>query len=104
MVDRIESPSAAADTTADDSAARDDIRRQLQARRDFWSHLFVFGVFNTAVVLIWLITSSGYFWPMWLIGAWGVGVVMHGWDVFVRKAVTDDDIDAEIRRRVARGD
>jgi 2TM domain len=81
---------------------RELVRQQLQARRDFWSHAFVYAVSNTAIVLICAITASGYFWPMWLIGIWGVGLIMHAWDVFVRKAVTEDDVDQALRKRQSR--
>jgi len=30
-------------------------------------------------------------------GAWGIGLVMHAWDVFLRRPVTEADIDAELR-------
>jgi hypothetical protein len=88
--------------TQADATERAAVRQQLQARRDFGSHVFVYIVFNSAVVLIWAITGSGYFWPAWIIGVWGVGLVMHGWDAFVRKAVTEDDVDEAMRKRSSR--
>jgi hypothetical protein len=88
--------------TEPESSERAVVRQQLQARRDFASHLFVFFVVNTAVVLIWAITGSGYFWPAWLIGLWAIGVVMHGWDAFIRRPVTEDDVDAVLRKHGSR--
>jgi fatty acid desaturase len=86
--------------TEPDERAR--VRKQLEARRELASHVFVFVVVNTAVVVIWAITGSGYFWPAWLIGLWGVGLVMHTWDVFIRRQVTDEDVDEAMRRRQSR--
>ncbi len=43
-------------------------------------------------------TGRGYFWPIWVMAGWGVGLVMHGYDVYFRRPITDADIDAEMRR------
>ena len=88
--------------TRAEATERAAVRQRLQTRRDFWSHVFVYIVFNTAVVLIWVITGSGYFWPAWLIGLWGVGLVMHGWDAFGRKTVTEDEVDEAMRKHPSR--
>ena len=75
-----------------------EARAQVTRRRDFGSHLVAFVVFNSAAVLIWALTGAGYFWPAWLIGLWGVGLVLHAWDTFVRRPVTEADVEAELRR------
>jgi hypothetical protein len=91
-------------TTArgDDEAAvlteREAARRRVQARRDFGGHLAAYVVINTFLVLVWAITGAGYFWPVWVIAAWGIGLVLHAWDVFLRRPVTEADIDAELHR------
>ena len=81
-----------------ESPERAFVRQRLQARRDFAAHVFVFVVVNTAVVLIWAITGAGYFWPAWLIGLWAVGLIMHGWDAFIRRPVTEEDVDEAMRK------
>ena len=43
-------------------------------------------------------TGAGYFWPAWVLGCWGAGLVLHAWEAFVRRPITDSDIDAELRR------
>jgi hypothetical protein len=75
-----------------------EARKRVTDRRDFGSHLVVYLVFNSFLVLIWAITGGGYFWPIWLIAPWGVGIVMHGWEAYIRRPVTDADIEAELRR------
>jgi hypothetical protein len=77
---------------------RDAARRRVQARRDFTSHLVAYVVINAFLVGVWAITGAGYFWPIWVIGGWGIGLVLHAWDVFLRRPVTDADIDDELRR------
>ena len=41
----------------------------------------------------------GYFWPAWVIGCWGIGLVLHAWETFLRRPITDADVDNEIGRQ-----
>jgi len=82
---------------------RERARRQIQARRDFGAHLVSYLVVNGFLVAIWALTGGGYFWPAWVMGAWGIGLVLHAWDVFLRHPVSEADIDRELRRRGRRG-
>jgi 2TM domain len=77
---------------------REAAGRRLQARRDFGTHLVSYLVVNAFLVGIWAFTGAGYFWPIWVIGGWGIGLVLHAWDVFWRRPLTEADIDAELRR------
>ena len=74
-------------------------RQRVQARRDFVSHVVAYVVVNTFLVLAWAFTGGGYFWPVWILGPWGAGLVLHAWDTYLRRPVTDADIDAELRHR-----
>ena len=77
---------------------RERARRRVQDRRDFSTHLVAFVVVNSFLVLLWAITGAGYFWPVWVMVPWGIGIVLHAWEVFFRRPVTEADIDAELRR------
>jgi len=77
---------------------RDAARQRVQARRDFGSHAVAYVVINAFLVVVWAVTGAGYFWPVWVLGGWGIGLVLHGWDVFLRRPVTEADVDAELRR------
>ena len=74
----------------------------MQANRDFSSHLVSYVVVNAFLVGLWALTGAGYFWPAWIIGLWGIGLVLHAWDVFLRRPLTEADIDAELQRRKTR--
>jgi hypothetical protein len=76
-------------------------RKRLIDRRDFVSHLIAYAVVNGFVVFVWAITGAGYFWPAWLIGLWGIGLVLHGIDTFFRRPITEDDVDEELHRHVS---
>lgn len=74
-------------------------RQRVQAKRDFGSHMVAYVVVNAFLVGVWAFTGGGYFWPAWAIGGWGAGLVIHAWDAYWRRPVTDADVDAELRRR-----
>ena len=84
--------------TEDLADERQVARRRVQAKRDFASHLVAYVVVNTSLIVVWAVTGAGYFWPGWVMGAWGAGLVLHAWDVFICKPVTEADIDAELHR------
>jgi hypothetical protein len=77
---------------------RERARKRLQSRRDFGSHLVAYVVINAFLVGVWAFTGAGYFWPAWVLGGWGAGLVLHAWDAFVRRPITEADVDAELRR------
>jgi hypothetical protein len=79
---------------------RDRARERLEARRDFGSHVAAYVVVNAFLIVIWAFTGAGYFWPVWILAGWGVGLVLHAWEVFFRRPITEADIDAELSRRV----
>ncbi len=79
--------------------ARAEARKRVEARREFGSHVFVYVVVNAFLIATWAFTGAGYFWPAWVLAGWGVGVVLHAWDAFLRRPITDADIEAELRRQ-----
>jgi hypothetical protein len=68
-------------------------------RRDFGSHVVAYVVVNAFLTLMWAVTSGGYFWPAWVLGGWGIGLVLHAWELFVRRPVTNADVQAELQRK-----
>lgn len=80
----------------------DDQRRaaiqRLGAKRDFRIHLAVFVLVNTMLVIIWAVTGGGFFWPIWPIGGWAIGLAAHAFNTFYQRPITEDDIEAEMRR------
>jgi hypothetical protein len=86
-------------TDTREQAARDRAVTQLKKRRDFRGHLLVYVLVNAFVVVIWAVTDGhGFFWPIFLIAPWGIGVVMNAWDVYWRPRITEQDIQREIER------
>jgi hypothetical protein len=87
-----------------EQAPRDRAVQQLKKRRDFHAHLLVYVLVNGFLVLIWAITgSAGFFWPVFLIAPWGIGLVMNAWDVYWRREITEQEIQHEIEREHPHG-
>ena len=84
--------------STEEDEERSAVRKRLEARRDFSSHLAAFIVVNGMFIVIWAMTGGGYFWPAWILGLWAIGLILHAWDVFMRKPVTDADVENELRR------
>ena len=81
-----------------DEELRVEAKKRVEKRRDFGTHLVVFVVVNSMLVGIWALTGGGYFWPAWVLGLWGVGLILNVWDVYFRRPVTEHDIEQEMRR------
>ena len=87
-----------------EQAPRDRAMQRLKKQRDFHAHLLVYLLVNGFVVLIWALTgSAGFFWPVFLIAAWGIGLVLNAWDVYWRREITEQDIQHEMERADRRG-
>lgn len=78
---------------------RDRAVEQLKKRRDFRGHILAYVLVNAFIVAVWVMTGPhGFFWPVFLVGLWGIGVVMNAWDVYWRRDITEEDIQHEIER------
>ena len=81
----------------------DDLRQQaiasLKKKSDFRTHIFIYIAVNAMLVVIWAITSDGdFFWPIFPILGWGIGVAANAWDVYANKPPSEDEIQREAER------
>lgn len=77
--------------------ARAAARKRLEERRGFVPHLLVYVLVNTGLILVWAYSGPhGFFWPAIILLLWGIGVIMHGWNAFLAKPITEADIDREL--------
>ena len=90
------------DTATPEQAARDQGINHLKKQRDFRGHVVVYLLVNTFLVVLWAITSHGFFWPAFVIAPWGIGVAANAWDVYGRKDISEEAIQHEVARRNAR--
>jgi hypothetical protein len=78
---------------------RERALRRLKKRRDFHGHLIVYVLVNSFLVAIWGLTDrDGFFWPVFPLAAWGIGVVMNAWDVYRGDEFDEREIDREVER------
>ena len=87
------------DTTEPSTDLRKLARERLEKKRDFKTHVFIYVLVNAALVGVWAIaTPDALFWPIFPILGWGIGVAANAWDVFMRKPITDAEIEREEQR------
>ena len=72
--------------------------QRLRKRREFHSHLAAYAVVNGALWIVWAFTGSGYPWPAWISGLWGIGLALQAWEVYLRRPITEADVLREITR------
>ncbi|MGO9456182.1 MAG: 2TM domain-containing protein [Acidimicrobiales bacterium] len=77
---------------------REAARRRVHDRREFSSDAVAYVVINAVLIVIWAVSGAGYFWPAWVLLVWGAFLVLHAWKAFVRRPMTEADIEAEMRR------
>jgi 2TM domain len=91
------------------SAMTEEQRRELaiqriKARHDFRVHLVVYVIVNAALVVLWYLTSQGangelgFFWPVFPIVGWGIGLAIHAYVTYLPPSLTEDDIQREMKR------
>jgi hypothetical protein len=71
---------------------------RLKKKRDFHTHVFIYVAVNAFLVVIWAVTGSGYFWPIFPMLGWGIGVLANAWDVYGRRPISEDEIRREADR------
>jgi adenylate cyclase len=71
---------------------------RIEAKRAFGRHAGIYCAVNLLLIAIWAITSREYFWPIWPILGWGVGLGFSYWKVFLRRPISDDEIRRELEK------
>ena len=77
---------------------REQAITRLKQKSEFLTHLFVYLVVNAFIVVIWLATGAGFFWPIFPMLGWGIGLVFHAWDVYWRTPISEEQIRREMER------
>jgi hypothetical protein len=57
---------------ADANDKREAAIKRLEAKRVFRLHAAIYVAVNVGLIIIWAMTSGGYFWPIWPILGWGI--------------------------------
>ena len=71
--------------------------KHLKDKRDLKAHLLAYVLVNLLLVSIWYTTGSGFFWPIFILFGWGIGIAFHIYDV-----VSPEPGPAEVRAEMER--
>jgi hypothetical protein len=93
--------------TTDTDTTGSDLRQlaigRLRKRREFVQHLVVYLVVNLVLNLIWLLTMpGGFYWPMFPLLIWGIGLVFHAVDAFSPMFSAGPPSEEKIQREIGR--
>lgn len=72
---------------------------RLRKRADFRTHLLIYALVNSTLVVMWVVIGPpSFFWPIFPILGWGVGLLANAWDVYRPDPVTEDRVQREMAR------
>lgn len=86
------------ESTTQETELRRRALTQLKKRRDFKGHVLIYLLVNAFLVVIWAVTGTGFFWPVFPLVGWGIAVVMNAWDVYLAGDIDEEDIRREVER------
>lgn len=83
---------------------REQAIKRIKAKNDFKIHLLVYLTVNTMLVVLWAFTNAGqtfplgFFWPIFPIAGWGIGVVINGYVAYWGNVYTEEQIQREMQK------
>lgn len=57
----------------------EEIRERVANLKKFYKSLTIYIAVNLGFILIWAMTGGGYFWPIWVIVGWGIGLATNAY-------------------------
>ena len=84
-------------TDQQETNLRERALQRLKKKPEFTAHLLSYVLVNGFLVILWLAVGDGFFWPMFPILGWGIGVFFHAWDVY-RGEPSEEEIAKEMTR------
>jgi hypothetical protein len=70
---------------------------QLRKKRELQAHILAYVAVNLFLSAVWFFTDSGFFWPVFPIFGWGIGLAFHAWDVMSPAEPSEEKIQREMR-------
>jgi len=66
----------------DEKARYQKAKERVEEIKGFYIHLITYILVNAVLVVVNLLTSPEYYWFIWPLMGWGVGLVIHAISVF----------------------
>ena len=85
-------------------ASEDEIRdravESLKQKRAFRTQLLTWVGVSILLIVIWALTGADFFWPVFPIAGWGIGIAVQAWSIYgsPSKPITESDIARESER------
>jgi hypothetical protein len=72
--------------------------KQLRKKRDLQAHVLAYVMVNLLLNGVWLLTTpGGFYWPVFPLLGWGIGLAFNVWDVYA-PSPTEGQIQKEMQR------
>ncbi|MEV4702886.1 2TM domain-containing protein [Actinoplanes sp. NPDC049316] len=72
---------------------------RLRKKREVQAHVLAYVLVNLFLNGIWLVTMpGGFYWPIFPLFGWGIGVAFHIWDVYAPENPPEERIRREMDR------
>ena len=71
---------------------------QIQRWRDFVSQVLAYGIGNIVFIVIWMARGRGFFWPIYPLLVWGLGLSVQHFNVVIRGQITDEEVRRKLNR------
>jgi hypothetical protein len=86
-------------TPAPDLELRQAAIARLRKKRSLQAHTLAYVMVNLFLNMIWLAADAGsFYWPIFLLFGWGIGLAFHIWDVYAPAVPSEEKIEREARR------
>jgi len=99
MASEVSTLDGATETTeSGERTLRERALERIEKKQEFHAHLLAYVLVNAMLVGIWAATGAGFFWPVFPLLGWGIGIGFHAWDTYRVGEPSEVQIEREVRR------
>ena len=71
---------------------------RIRKKRGLYGHILAYVLVNGFLIVIWFVAGQGFFWPVFVLFGWGIGLAFNIWDVYSPPKPSEKKIDEEMHR------